>query len=88
MIAVAGVSGHTGRAVADTLLHLGVPVRVIVRDELSRPVGIVSSTDILAAVAGAAPLAARDDSQRKDAASSVPITPRPKQSNVLRPQNC
>jgi uncharacterized protein YbjT (DUF2867 family) len=33
MIAVAGVSGHTGRAVADTLLHLGVPVRVIVRDE-------------------------------------------------------
>lgn len=33
MIAVAGVSGHTGRAVADTLLRQGAAVRVIVRDE-------------------------------------------------------
>jgi NAD(P)H dehydrogenase (quinone) len=33
MIAVAGVSGHTGHVVADTLLKLGAPVRVIVRDE-------------------------------------------------------
>ena len=32
MIAVAGVSGHTGRAVADTLLQQGAAVRVIVRD--------------------------------------------------------
>src|SRR4029453_18850040 len=33
MIAVAGVSGHTGRAVADALLTQGAAVRVIVRDE-------------------------------------------------------
>lgn len=33
MIAVAGVSGHTGRAVADALLTQGGAVRVIVRDE-------------------------------------------------------
>ena len=33
MIAVAGVSGHTGRAVADTLLRQDLPVRVVVRDE-------------------------------------------------------
>jgi uncharacterized protein YbjT (DUF2867 family) len=33
MIAVAGVSGHTGRAVASTLLGQGQRVRVIVRDE-------------------------------------------------------
>jgi uncharacterized protein YbjT (DUF2867 family) len=33
MIAVAGVSGHTGRAVADALLTEGAAVRVIVRDE-------------------------------------------------------
>jgi uncharacterized protein YbjT (DUF2867 family) len=33
MIAVAGATGHTGRAVADTLLKGGTPVRVIVRDE-------------------------------------------------------
>lgn len=33
MIAVAGVSGHTGRAAADTLLDKGAYVRVIVRDE-------------------------------------------------------
>jgi uncharacterized protein YbjT (DUF2867 family) len=33
MIAVAGVSGHTGRAVAETLLNKRVPIRVIVRDE-------------------------------------------------------
>jgi NAD(P)H dehydrogenase (quinone) len=33
MIAVAGVSGHTGRVVADALLKQGATVRVIVRDE-------------------------------------------------------
>jgi NAD(P)H dehydrogenase (quinone) len=33
MIAVAGVSGHTGRVVADALLQQGAAVRVIVRDE-------------------------------------------------------
>jgi uncharacterized protein YbjT (DUF2867 family) len=32
MIAVAGATGHTGKAVADALLQLGRPVRVIVRD--------------------------------------------------------
>jgi uncharacterized protein YbjT (DUF2867 family) len=32
MFAVAGVSGHTGRAVAEELLQKGQPVRVIVRD--------------------------------------------------------
>jgi uncharacterized protein YbjT (DUF2867 family) len=32
MIAVAGVSGHTGRAAADTLLQQGHRIRVIVRD--------------------------------------------------------
>ena len=33
MIAVAGVSGHTGRAAANALLDQGAAVRVIVRDE-------------------------------------------------------
>jgi uncharacterized protein YbjT (DUF2867 family) len=33
MYAVAGVTGHTGKAVADTLQAKGQPVRVIVRDE-------------------------------------------------------
>lgn len=32
MFAVAGVSGHTGQVVAETLLRAGAPVRVIVRD--------------------------------------------------------
>jgi uncharacterized protein YbjT (DUF2867 family) len=32
MFAVAGVSGHTGKVVADTLLAQSLPVRVIVRD--------------------------------------------------------
>src|SRR3954469_8379541 len=32
MFAIAGVSGHTGSVVADTLLAQGHPVRVIVRD--------------------------------------------------------
>jgi uncharacterized protein YbjT (DUF2867 family) len=33
MYAVAGVSGHTGKVVADTLQAKGQPIRVIVRDE-------------------------------------------------------
>ena len=33
MYAVAGVTGHTGKAVAETLQAKGQPVRVIVRDE-------------------------------------------------------
>ena len=32
MFAVAGVNGHTGKVVAETLLAQSVPVRVIVRD--------------------------------------------------------
>lgn len=32
MIAVAGVTGHTGQAAAEALLQLGRPVRVVVRD--------------------------------------------------------
>lgn len=33
MYAVAGVTGHTGRVVAEMLLAMGQPIRVIVRDE-------------------------------------------------------
>ena len=32
MYAIAGVSGHTGSVVAETLIAEGKPVRVIVRD--------------------------------------------------------
>ena len=75
--------GELARLMLDAHIH-----RVIVRDERNHPVGVVSSTDILAAVAGAAPLVARDDSHRQNVASSGPTTPRPKQSNILRPQIC
>lgn len=33
MFVIAGVTGHTGRVVAETLLAQGLPVRVLVRDE-------------------------------------------------------
>jgi uncharacterized protein YbjT (DUF2867 family) len=33
MYAIAGVTGHTGQVVAETLLAKGLPIRVIVRDE-------------------------------------------------------
>jgi CBS domain-containing protein len=74
--------GELARLMLNAHIH-----RVIVRDERSRPVGIVSSTDILAAIARAALPLAGDGSYRTDAASSGPITPRPKRSNALRPQN-
>lgn len=72
--------GELARLMLDAHIH-----RVIVRDVCNRPVGIVSSTDILAAVASA-PFA-RDDSYRTDPASPGTIGARLERSALLRPQN-
>jgi CBS domain-containing protein len=61
------------RLMLDAHIH-----RVIVKDELRRPVGIVSSMDILAAVANASSAMAPTGSSRVDAAADGSITPWPK----------
>jgi CBS domain-containing protein len=73
--------GELARLMLDAHIH-----RIMVRDEHNRPIGIVSSTDILAAVARAAPPPA--GSHRIDAADAAgAIAHAPSKPNILRPQS-
>jgi hypothetical protein len=75
--------GELARLMLDAHIH-----RIMVRDENNRPIGIVSSTDILAAVARAA--ASPAGSYRADAASpgtTGATSHGPSKPNYLRPQS-
>jgi uncharacterized protein YbjT (DUF2867 family) len=84
MIAVAGVSGHTGRAVADTLLSQGASIRVIVRDAQKGAEWKARGADV--AVASLNDAKALTEALRGTSAAYLLIPPAYSESDMLAAQ--